>query len=102
MPQWLCLDFPVSKYINFVQIAFDTNLSRFPIIRYFEVETVKDYEVQVLTGSRWITVAKVTGNYRRLQRHEFTRVVADAVRIMVFATNGSPSARIFEVRVYDL
>jgi hypothetical protein len=33
--------------------------------------------------------------------HRFERLQADALRLNVLATNGAPSARVYEVRVYD-
>ena len=64
-------------------------------------ECVRDYRVLVEgeTGG-WREVAEVAGNYHRRRVHRFEEVSARRVRIEVLATNGSPSARIYEVRIY--
>ena len=40
-------------------------------------------------------------NYMRRCSHRFDSVSADALRLNVLATNGAPSARVYEIRVYD-
>jgi hypothetical protein len=46
------------------------------------------------------SLAKVTGNYQRLNRHEFTPVAAKLLRLHVTATNGAAAARVYEIRCY--
>jgi hypothetical protein len=64
---------------------------------------VRDYQVMVRRrGAREFTpVAKVTGNYQRLNRVRFESVAVEAVRIEITATNGIDEARVFEVRCYS-
>ena len=64
-------------------------------------ETVRDYTIQY-KGKRggWKVIAEVEGNYQRLRRHAFDPVEAKAIRIQVNATNGSDTARIYEIRCY--
>jgi hypothetical protein len=100
LPQWIQFDFAQAQAVNFVQIAYDTNLyiprpdvQRDPL-------TVSSYEVQVRVGGNWIVVTKIDGNYQRLRRHSFTKVTTDALRIMILQTNGSASARIFSVSIF--
>ncbi|MHB0874803.1 MAG: hypothetical protein ACYC5O_02040, partial [Anaerolineae bacterium] len=40
------------------------------------------------------------GNHQRRRRHEFATVRTTALRLTVLATNGAPSARVYEVRAY--
>jgi hypothetical protein len=63
---------------------------------------VRDYTVayrKTATGP-WIELVKVTGNYQRLNRHRFSPIEAQAVRLQVQATNGDKLVRVFEVRCY--
>jgi hypothetical protein len=62
---------------------------------------VKDYDVEAKVGGSWKTIASARDNYMRRREHRFDRVEADALRLKVLATNGAPSARVFEIRVYD-
>ena len=64
-------------------------------------ETVRDYVVEgIRGGTRW-ELARVAGNYQRLNRHAVGDAPeVDAVRITVAETNGIDHARICEVRIY--
>ena len=62
---------------------------------------MKDYELQVFTDGNWKTIEKVQGNYHRRRTHRFDRVSTDKLRLNVLATNGAPTARVYEIRVYD-
>ena len=63
-------------------------------------ETVRDYELQVISGTGTATMAAVQGNYQRQCVHRFEPVTADGIRLLVQATNGDASTRVFEVRAY--
>jgi len=99
MPQWLQLDLNEPNPVSLVQIVFDTDLDR-TSNQPNAPQTVGNYEVQVFANSSWSTVAKVAQNYQRLRRHAFAPLLAAAIRVVVHATNGDPSARIYEVRIY--
>jgi hypothetical protein len=95
-----------------VHLAFDTGLHRAltltlqdsynaGFIHRVQPETVRDYELQLIDGERHETVAKVTGNYQRKCIHRFdSPIPASGLRLVVTATNGDKSARVFEVRAY--
>jgi len=49
----------------------------------------------------WQPVIRVTDNYQRRRAHTLDApVTTDRLRIVVHATNGDPSAAIYEVRCY--
>lgn len=111
MPQWLELRFKEPQRIKEVHLVFDTGLNRQltlsqsdgttkSMIRGPQPECVKDYELQVVNGESAKTVASVTGNYQRKQVHTFDPETANGIRLNISATNGIPSASVFEVRVY--
>lgn len=112
LPQWLELHFREPKRLREIHLTFDTGLNREltlsavdsvnrRIIVGPQPETVRDYEVQVLYGDGAKTVVKVEGNYQRKRVHQFEPQLATGIRLIVHATNGDKSARIFEVRVYE-
>lgn len=108
MPAWIELRWPEAQEISEVQFAFSTGLERelilspsdratSKVVRGPQPETVRDYDLTV--NGR--VVAEVRGNYQRHRRHALpagTR--ADAVRVTVLATQGTPEAAIYEIRVY--
>jgi len=48
--------------------------------------------------TRGITVVK--DNYQRHRQHRFKPITTSRLRLEVSATNGSPEARVYEIRVY--
>jgi len=102
LPAWILLRLPQPTSFNRVQITFDTDCNRrikLPLFRY--PECVKKYELEISTAEGWRTVARSDNNYFRRQVHDFERVSSDRLRLTVLETNGSPSARIYEVRIYN-
>jgi hypothetical protein len=104
---WIELRWPKPVTLREVQLTFDTGFQREltltssdginkGIIRAPQPETVRDY--RLLAGSQ--EIAAVTGNHQRLNRHRFTPVTTDRLRVHISATNGSDLARLFEVRCY--
>ena len=105
------LTWPQAQSLACVQLTFDTGFERpltlthenrynAKMIRGPQPECVRDYELLVRDGQAWRSVAKVTGNYQRRRVHEFAPVRTEAIRLVVRATNGDPSARVYEIRAY--
>jgi len=42
----------------------------------------------------------VKDNYQRHRQHRFKPITTSRLRLEVSATNGSPEARVYEIRVY--
>ncbi len=110
---WLELSWPQPKTIRHVQITFDTGFQR-PLtltaqdnynarmIRGPQPETVRDYELLYAdAGGKTNSLLKVTGNHRRLNRHDFEPIDAKSIRLKITATNGADTARVFEIRCYS-
>ncbi|RLF01830.1 MAG: hypothetical protein DRJ64_10095 [Thermoprotei archaeon] len=104
LPQSVTLDFGESVVFNTVYITFDTNLHfdthRFPPF-YRVPQCVKDYDILAFDTNRWIKVVSIRGNYHRFKIHRFTLVKASKLQVKVLKTNGDPSARIYQIRVYN-
>ncbi len=102
LPAWLELQLPAPVRFNQIQITFDTNANRrvsLPLFRY--PECVKKYEIAIPQGSGWATIAQADANYFRRRVHTFDPVTSSRLRLNIQETNGSPQARIYEVRLYS-
>ena len=102
LPATLEFHWPSPIACNMVQFTFDTNANYRvfdPLFRY--PECVKDYHVECRDGGVWRELLDIAGNYVRRRVHRFQRIQTDAIRLTILATNGSPNARVYEVRVYD-
>jgi hypothetical protein len=101
LPQWLQLEWDVPRQLKAVQLTFPGHLVREyhaygPFYR--DPQSPRDYTVETWNSGSWIRLTEVTGNYQRLRRHEFEPVETTRLRVVVTATNGDPSAAIYEVR----
>lgn len=108
MPQWVELDFGGKQKLNSVYLTFDTNLHPKRYTTWEQKpeermppECVRDYQVQVEKDGKWETVADVTKNYQRRRIHNFDTVETSKLRVLITATNGDKSARIYEIRAYN-
>ncbi|MCI1332571.1 MAG: hypothetical protein LKG56_09865 [Lachnospiraceae bacterium] len=108
---WINLKLAKPQQIHQVRLTFDPNLSEEICISvskaFIEKEKrgiperlVRDYDVVLNLCGREIGRKQVEGNHQRLNIVEFPSVKADEIRIEVHTTNGSHTARIFEIRVY--
>ena len=109
---WLQLAWERPQTIREIQLTFDTGFHREltltasdshsrRMIRAPQPESVRDYVILAhrSDGSE-LELARVEGNYQRLRRHEFSPVEAQAIRLVITRTNGSDTARVYEVRCY--
>lgn len=102
LPAWIELRFPAPVEMNEIQITFDTDVNRrvrLPLFRY--PECVKRYEIAIPQGGGWKTIAQEDDNYFRRRVHSVDAVTTSRLRINLLETNGSPQARVYEVRVYN-
>lgn len=108
-PQWLDLDFGQVEMIGTVMLTFDSDLDasvrRWPPHGIFGCgpvpQLVRDYKVYWRDGYGWRCLLSVEGNYQRHRVHHVEPVQMEKLRIEVLATNGAPSARVYEVRAYS-
>ncbi|MEP7361625.1 MAG: FAD-dependent oxidoreductase [Acidobacteriota bacterium] len=102
LPAWLELRLPEAKTIDTIQVTFDTDINRHARSALFVYpNSVKRYDVMVEERGAWKRVAGETANYMRRRVLSFSPVRTDKVRIEIHETNGAPSARIYEVRLYN-
>ncbi|MBO3842858.1 MAG: FAD-dependent oxidoreductase, partial [Candidatus Brockarchaeota archaeon] len=102
-PQKLVLDFGEEIEFNTVYLTFDTNLhidtTYWPPLHKAQ-ECVRDYALKVLCNNEWRVVAEFKGNYHRRRIHRFDMVKSKKLMLEVYASNGHPTARLYEIRVY--
>lgn len=107
LPQWIELDFGGKRKLGRLILTFDTNVDlQHPLYWVYKEcfparECVKDYRVLAYDGASWIVQVEENGNYQRRREHEFHQVEVTKIRLEVLATNGSPDARVFEIRAYE-
>lgn len=102
--QWLQLEWHEMQNISEVHVSFSGHLleeyhgySPF----YRDPECVRDYSIEICSDDAWSEVVRVEGNYQRRRTHPLQKPAATAkLRLLIHATNGDPSAAIYEVRCY--
>lgn len=105
LPQWIELEWQDPVRVGRVEMKLPGQLLRdyrsYSEL-YVDPQCPKDLKVEACVEGMWREVGKVTGNYRR--RVNFTLddpVVASRLRVTVTATNGDPSAAVYEIRCYE-
>jgi hypothetical protein len=101
LPATLELEWQGPVSFNTVQLTFDTDQNKrvtLPLFRY--PDCVKDYTLEYHDGSGWKPLVQEQGNYTRRRVHRFDTVQARRLRLTVQATNGTDTARVYELRVY--
>jgi alpha-L-rhamnosidase/F5/8 type C domain len=95
-PDWLQVTFPCPVPVGRVDLYTLDSVS-FPAAS----NGLRDYDVQLLAGGEWATVAQVRGNVAGHVRSTFATTAAAAVRILGLADNAGEFSRIVELEVYE-
>ncbi|RLG94518.1 hypothetical protein DRO37_05315 [Candidatus Bathyarchaeota archaeon] len=102
-PQSLILDFGDEVEFNTVYLTFDTFLhtdtSDWPPLHRVP-ECIRDYALKIQDGNGWRTLVEFRGNYHRRRIHRFSTVKSRKLMLEVHSSNGDPTARVYEIRVY--
>ena len=102
-PQYVEYDFGKAVKFETIQLIFDTNLHMAhmstPALYRFP-ECVRHYLIYSEQGGAWKPLVEVTDNYQRRREHRFEPLSSSKLRIEILGSNGDPSARLYEVRVY--
>lgn len=65
-------------------------------------ELVKDYRIEAWLDGEWVVVIEEKDNRIRRKMHKLNQAVrTDKIRLVVESTNGTPSAEVIEIRVYE-
>ncbi|MEW9700529.1 FAD-dependent oxidoreductase [Paenibacillus sp. SI8] len=105
MPQWLELTWETTQQIGRIELTFPGHLlqdfNKYAAY-YRDPDCPKDYRIEGWIDGEWKELFRVEGNYHRHVRHRLqTVIVTNRIRILIRATNGSPSAAVYEVRCYQ-
>lgn len=104
LPQWVELSWPEARSFDHLQATFAGHLLREvhaepPFHR--DPQTVRDYRFQIPDSDGWRDLVVVRSNYHQRRRHQLTTAVTtDRLRLLIEATNGDPSATVYEVRAW--
>ena len=99
LPQQAEISFPERRTCGCVELVFDTNLDHINIYDY-QKECVKDYRLEGRRGDEWVLLADEKDNFLRFRKHIFEPQELDGLRLTVSATQGDPSARVYQIRAY--
>ncbi|PYI56588.1 FAD-dependent oxidoreductase [Paenibacillus flagellatus] len=104
LPQWLELAWAEPVELGRVELTFPGHLLRdyrsYPAL-YRDPQCPRDVTVEAYADGRWIPVGGIAGNYQRRRTIALAAPIpTDRIRITVHATNGDPSAALYEVRCY--
>lgn len=102
--QWIQLDWTEPQHIRTVHVTYAGHLLReyghTPAL-WADPQTVRDYTIQSRTDEGWTDVVTVRDNGFPRRVHELPETVTTAaLRLVVHATNGDPSAAVYEIRCY--
>lgn len=96
-PDWYQVTFVAPTAVGRVDL-YTLDSAKYPAARY----GLRDWDVQVLVGSLWQTVARVRSNTAGLVSTTFPAVPAGAVRLWLTAGNGANDySRIVELEIYQ-
>ena len=104
LPQALQLSWPTPQRISRVELTFPGHLLREihaypPFFR--DPQTPRDYAIEAFIDGAWTELHVEKGNYQRHRRHALpVPVVTSQLRVLIHATNGDPSAAVYEIRAY--
>ena len=106
LPQWLEFSWATEQTIGSIEVTFPGHLVREyhaygPFYR--DPQCPRDYSLEAAAtpDKGWETVLEVTGNYQRRRCHVLAVPIRSSkLRLVIKATNGDPSAAVYEVRIY--
>ncbi|MNI12225.1 FAD dependent oxidoreductase [compost metagenome] len=104
LPQWLELAWDQPVDIGRVELTFPGHLLRdyrsYPAF-YRDPQCPKDVIAEAYIDGGWMEIGRLIGNYQRQRVIILEKAVrSERLRITVQATNGDPSAAIYEIRCY--
>ncbi len=94
-PDWLAAEFAQPEAVGRVDVH-TLGSTRYPTTRF----GLKDWDVQVLAGGEWRTVASVRGNTAAVVSSTFDPVTTSAVRVLAIASYDARYSRLVELEIY--
>ncbi|MBD1422613.1 FAD-dependent oxidoreductase [Sphingobacterium chuzhouense] len=106
LPQWITLSWDQEIEIETIELTFPGHLIRelhaySPFYR--DPQCPKDYAIEAFIDGKWQLLLQVVDNYQRRRSHQLANAIrTNRLRVNVTATNGDPSAQIYEIRCYGV
>ncbi|WP_256758266.1 FAD-dependent oxidoreductase [Cohnella sp. WQ 127256] len=106
LPQWLELSWEEQVEVGVIELTFPGHLIRgymqYPAL-YKDPQCPKDITLEAIADGQWVELATLRGNYQRRRVITLeTAIITNRLRVVIHATNGDPSAAIYEIRCYPL
>ena len=98
-PQSAEILFPERSLCSCAELVFDTGLDHINIYSR-QQECVKEYVLEGIVAGKYQLLAEEKDNFLRFRKHVFPPVMLDGIRLIVKASNGDPSARVYQIRAY--
>jgi hypothetical protein len=105
LPQWVALEWEYAKSVKTIELTFPGHLLREyhaydPFYR--DPQCPKDYQILALVADRWEVIVDAKDNYHRHVKHSLKNIIiVNQLRVVISATNGDPSAQLYELRCYS-
>ena len=100
LPQSIFLEFHNARQFKEIHLVFDTDLNKeFDELSPLSAvpECVRDYEIRA-NGK---CICSIKNNYQRSRIHHFAqKISSEKIEIKILSTWGSPSARIYGIKIY--
>ena len=101
LPQWIELTFPQPVQLTTVCLTFDTDMNGNEHDQAMVTQCVKNYRLEGYSEGAWHELAAASDNFQRHRTHHFAPSTMEKLRLVVTATGGDHSARVFGIRAYD-
>jgi len=98
--QQLMLRFPKKRRFSSIHLTFNVGLNRTWPRDESITSCVKSYQVFIWSKRRWRKIIEEGNNLCRHRVHGFEPASSDRIKLKILETHGSPSAELFEIRVY--
>lgn len=106
-PEWLQITWNKTVPIQEIMFLFDSDLDRHLTATWIsapynvEPDLVKDYDIELSCAGKWGKIAEIRDNHSRRRVHTLGKaMLADALRLTILATNGTPRAQVYAAHVY--
>ncbi|HEU0138645.1 MAG TPA: FAD-dependent oxidoreductase [Bryobacteraceae bacterium] len=104
LPQSVEVQFEGERTVDTVLVGFDTDLDPQTNTKppFWKPSTcARHWRLFVMAGGKWRNAYEEEDNYLRRRTATFDPIATTALKLEVLATNGDPSARVYEIRAYD-
>ncbi|OAS18034.1 FAD-dependent oxidoreductase [Paenibacillus oryzisoli] len=103
--QWIQLSWPDEQTISCVELTFPGHLlHEYHVYEpfYRDPQCPRDYSILAWVDEEWAELERIQDNYQRHRKHQLhSQINTTKLRLVIHATNGDPSAAVYEIRCYS-